>query len=108
MIRGVGIDLVSIERIRKAMENPRFVARILTPKEREHELDPAYVAGRWAGKEAIAKAVSKRLSWQDVEILTNGDGAPRVHWRNGSNASVWISISHEKSFAVACAVWEES
>ncbi|GIV03022.1 MAG: holo-[acyl-carrier-protein] synthase [Fimbriimonadales bacterium] len=107
MIRGIGIDVISIDRIRRAMQNPRFLPRILTPKEIEQARDVAYVAGRWAGKEAIAKAVSTRLSWQDVEILADDTGAPRVHWRNGSNAAVWLSISHDKSVAVACAIWEE-
>ncbi len=57
MIVGLGIDIVEVARIAEAMKNPRFIERILTPIEREFCTTPQKVAGRWAAKEAIAKAV---------------------------------------------------
>ncbi|MER3414442.1 MAG: holo-[acyl-carrier-protein] synthase [Armatimonadota bacterium] len=106
MIQGIGADVVQIERIRKAMRNPRFTKRILTETERAHADSAVFVAGRWAAKEAIAKAVGCSLSWQDVEVLPNAHGAPVVHWRNGWSRRIHVSISHERSLAFAVAVWE--
>lgn len=107
MIRGIGTDVVQIERIRKAMKNPRFVHRILTEAERAHADSAVFVAGRWAAKEAIAKAMGCSLSWQDVEVLQGSNGAPIVRWRNGWSRRIHLSISHERSVAFAVAIWEE-
>lgn len=106
MIQGIGADVVQIERIRRAMRNPRFVKRILTQEERAYAGSPVFVAGRWAAKEAIAKAVGRPLSWQDVEVLPGEDGAPKVRWRNGWSLRIFVSISHERSVAFAVAIWE--
>lgn len=106
MIQGIGADVVQIERIRKAMRNPRFVRRILTEAERAHADSAVFVAGRWAAKEAIAKAMGCSLSWQDVEVLPSANGAPVVRWRNGWSRRIHVSISHERSVALAVAVWE--
>lgn len=108
MIRGVGADVVQVERITKAMRNPRFVRRILTEAERAHADSAVFVAGRWAAKEAIAKAMGCSLSWQDVEVLPGANGAPVVRWRNGWSRRIHLSISHERSVALAVAIWEDA
>jgi phosphopantetheinyl transferase (holo-ACP synthase) len=47
MIRGVGLDIVALERIERAWQrHPRFVERILTPAERDYCLRSAHLAGR--------------------------------------------------------------
>ncbi len=110
MIVGLGIDIVEIERIRHAMKNPRFVERILTPAEREYCTSVQKVAGRWAAKEAVAKAVGLDLSWQDVEILPDEMGQPcaRVASRHmdPSRLRLKVSITHERKNAVAVAILE--
>ena len=110
MIVGLGIDIVEIERIRRAMQNPRFLERILTPAEREYCTSAQRVAGRWAAKEAVAKAVGLQLSWQDVEILPDETGEPRAkvdsrHLDPG-RMKLKVSISHERKNAVAVATLE--
>lgn len=111
MVVGLGIDLVEVERIRKAMENPRFVYRILTDVERQFCTTPARVAGRWAAKEAIYKAAGiTTLTWHDIEITNGPFGAPSVriltnHW-DGKRLRLNVSISHEKHHAMAVAVLE--
>lgn len=110
MIVGLGTDIVEIARIRRAMENPRFVYRILTDQEREICKSVQQVAGRWAAKEAIAKAVGLHLTWQQVEILPDEIGAPRVkvdspHF-DRSRLRLHVSISHERTHAVAVAILE--
>lgn len=111
MVVGLGIDLVEVARIRRAMENPRFVYRILTEREREYcGNSPMRVAGRWAAKEAIYKAVGIEINWQDVEILPDEFGSPRVgvltHKLDMKRLRLNVSITHERSHAAAVAVLE--
>lgn len=92
------------------MANPLFVVRILTPAERLVCTTAAQVAGRWAAKEAIAKALPWSLSWQDVEILRGDSGEPvaRVSHAefDAARHRLHVSITHERSIAAAVAVFE--
>ncbi len=109
MIAGLGIDLVEIRRIELAMKNPRFVRRILTERERAFVHDAKRVAGRWAAKEAIAKALDIRLRWSDVEIFNDESRMPVVvlsNWFRREHQRVHVSISHERGMAVAVAIVE--
>ncbi|MCC7434988.1 MAG: holo-ACP synthase [Methanoregulaceae archaeon] len=107
MICGVGLDLVEVDRVARAMRNPRFVRRILTPAEREYCRTAEQVAGRWAAKEATAKALPFRLSWQDVEILPDVDSKLAVRVTHPSfEGTLWVSITHERSMAAAFAIYE--
>jgi len=111
MVVGLGVDLVEVDRIRKAMQNPRFVYRILTDAERLLCTTPTRVAGRWAAKEAIYKAAGiTTLTWHDIEITNDPFGAPSVRiltnqW-DGKRLRLNVSISHERNHAVAVAVLE--
>lgn len=109
MIVGLGIDIVEVDRIRKAIQSqPRFVERILTRKEQALYTTPQQVAGRWAAKEAIAKAVSVSLTWHDVEILTGDKGEPLASVKGlNADVKVHVTISHERGHAVAAAVCEQ-
>lgn len=111
MIVGLGIDIVKIARIRKAMENPRFVYRILTDAEIALcNGNPARVAGRWAAKEAVFKATGVSLKWQEIEVLNDHVGAPHVTIRSnnwdGKRLRLNVSITHERNNAAAVAVLE--
>jgi len=116
MIRGIGLDAVELERIERVWHRqPRFVERILTPAERDYclrapRLTIQRIAGRWAAKEAIAKAVGRPLRWQEVEILPDERGAPCVHLYGYSaqiaGAGHWlVSITHTHTDALALALW---
>lgn len=106
MVRGLGVDLVRVDRIAHALRNPRFAQRILTSQECERPLDAEYVAGRWAAKEAVAKALGRSLSWHQVEV--RGPGLPTVCLdpELGIKGTILVSISHERDHAVAVAIWE--
>jgi holo-[acyl-carrier protein] synthase len=110
MIVGLGMDLVEIGRIKRAMENPRFLERILTPTEREFAVTPSQVAGRWAAKEAIYKALGVPLTWQDIEVLPTPQGAPRVTVKSvhvdPGRLRIQLSITHERTHAAAVAIVE--
>ena len=110
MILGVGSDIIHIPRIAKAIENPRFVARVYTA---------ASFAARFAGKEAVMKAFGTGLrdgTLLDIEILPDALGAPQAGLTGAFAARaaamgvirVWITLSHEKEYATAYCVLEGS
>ncbi|MFW5697038.1 MAG: holo-ACP synthase [Fimbriimonadaceae bacterium] len=112
MIVRVGVDQVSVERIRGAMARPGFVQRILTERERSAtELGAERLAGRWAAKEAVAKALLAKPGWHDVQIFNGPEGEPYAEvgpkWMNGEQYRMHLSISHERKSAIAFAVLEK-
>jgi holo-[acyl-carrier protein] synthase len=108
MIKGVGIDIVEISRIKKIIKanGKRFLQRTFTENEINYAnsfLNMAErLAGRFAAKEAVIKATGKKISMKKIEVLNNADGKPYVNI-----PGVQISISHEKNYAVAIALYEE-
>lgn len=123
MIIGIGSDVVAIERIEAALERrSTFAERILTTAELDvffQETRPAaYLAKRFAAKEAIAKAlgcgIGGNMSWQDVETRRGASGKPEVTFSGAALAQMTrlggktchLSISDEVSVALAFAVIE--
>ncbi|MCI1696930.1 holo-ACP synthase [Aneurinibacillus aneurinilyticus] len=125
MIVGVGIDIVELERIQKIIgrQESAFLERIFTERERKNvPLGEArkieFVAGRYAAKEAISKAlgtgIGKVFSFQDAEILPGETGKPnvcidaslleRITGKRGSFCH--LSISHSEKYAVAQVILE--
>lgn len=118
MVVGIGTDIVSVQRIRDL--SPGAVERFLTEKEqaycRKHADPSERMAGRFAAKEAILKALgtgwAHGLGWHQMEILPDENGAPKVILSGAAHERLLflganhchISISHEKLFAVAFAV----
>lgn len=114
---GIGVDLCCPKRIEKVYKNfgRKFLKRIFTDLEiedLEKSLSKKYgsfhrIAGRFAAKEAVAKAmgsgIGKDLSFHDIEITHNDKGAPIVNLKK-SKKKVQVTISHEKSMAVAFAI----
>ena len=112
MIKGIGIDLIELDRISRIIKKkPRFVQRILTEREREtykkitsNQRKREYIAGRYAAKEAFAKAAGVgigRLSFQHIEVLSNEKGAPVLTAKGYEKNTIFISITHSKDFAAA-------
>ena len=113
IILGTGVDITEVSRLRKAVEKwgVDFLSRVFTPKEMESAEKRGsqyqHLAGRFAAKEAVFKALGNRdLAWQDVEIVNDADGRPHCTIKNGKakNKHVHVSISHVKNYAVANAV----
>ncbi len=103
MILGIGTDIVSVNRIRLAMARVGLIQRILTESEWRANMEPEFVAGRWAAKEAIKKCCPWINSWHQVKILPDGPPSATVEGLP-ENEQVLISISHEHEFAVATAI----
>ncbi|HAY34725.1 MAG TPA: holo-ACP synthase [Ignavibacteria bacterium] len=121
MIRGMGIDIIEVKRIRKIMEDygDRFLKRILTENEINYCMKfskpELHLAGRFAAKEAYSKAigtgVGKSYSWKDIEILNNEKGKPYIVHIKESEYSVFkfeVSISHTEEYACAAVSCEET
>ena len=113
LIDGIGIDIIEVERVARAIRNERFVVRVFTSIEtaecRDRGCPEQRFAGRFAAKEAVAKALGRSLSWREVEIRSGHRGEPRVVLSGRAAAllagrSVRISISHCHSHAIAQAV----
>ncbi|MBC7329266.1 holo-ACP synthase [bacterium] len=105
----IGIDIIEIDRIRNSLRNPRFSERILTEKERYYCKREEQIAGRFSAKEAIMKALGKRVPWKDIEILNEEDGHPVVNLYGkakeiAGGRQIVISISHSRTHAVAVAL----
>ncbi|RIW32742.1 holo-ACP synthase [Bacillus salacetis] len=116
MIRGIGLDIVEIERIDKLAERqPKFIKRVLTAAEADHYLSLSgtrrseFLAGRFAAKEAFAKAcgtgIGAELSFNDIEIRKDPSGKPYV--AAPVEKGVHLSITHSRDFAAAQVIIEE-
>lgn len=119
-IQGIGNDIIEIERIRQSIERhgQHFLNRLFTQKEQDYcyqfKDSVLNFAGRFAAKEAIAKALGTgfgaELSWHDLEILGDEHGKPVVHLSEAvkkrfHNPRILVSISHSSTHATAIAIW---
>ena len=110
---GVGIDLLEIERLERALaRRPRLEARLFTPAERAYAAGRArpaqHLAARFCAKEAVAKALRMEAwRWRDVEVGPEGrlelHGAVARRARE-LGADVQVSLTHSRTIAGAVAV----
>ena len=111
----IGTDIVSIERIAKSVEKSgdRFLHRFLSATEIEMAKSTSSIAGYWAAKEAISKAlgcgIGRDLAFHDILLSKDSRGAP--HFTLSPKAqelhtikSSSLSISHDGGFAIAVVV----
>ena len=106
-----GVDIVSVKRIEKVLSKfgETFLSRILTPEEltlyRKRKDKLQFLAGRFAAKEAIYKAAGiPDLTWQRVAVLP--EKRRPVVWIDGKQRQdIQVSISHEKEYAIAFAIF---
>lgn len=122
MTQSIGIDIAEIARLERLVDKygSRFVERILGPEElavySSRRDAVAYLAGRFAGKEAMVKALGEYLtvrpSLSGLQILNDNGGRPYVklppdvEGQLGS-ARILVSISHETNYAVGMAIITE-
>ena len=120
MIEGIGVDIVEVKKIRGALRKwgDGFLRKVFTEDEKKYckskRFPLLHFAGRFAAKEAIAKALKtgfwrKGLKWTDFEIKNNGDGVAEVtvgerQKQRLKGRKVLVSISHCRDYAVANAI----
>lgn len=113
---GVGVDIERIDRFKKPADekDEKFLKRIYSQSELDyclaHDLPYPHLAARYAGKEAVIKALSqikiKGVYYHDIEIFTGDDDVPQVNIiRPGySNLKIKLSLSHSDDNAIAFAL----
>jgi len=121
-IVGIGTDIVEITRIAQMLERhpDRFAGRILHPSERERFAaignKPAWLAKRFATKEAVAKALGTGIGaearLQEIETIHAANGRPELRLHGATLATaqalgvagMQLSVSDERAYAVAFVV----
>ena len=124
MIHGTGLDIIEISRIKHSMQkySGKFEERVFTSKEIDYcrsKADPSkHFAARFAAKEAVLKSLgtgmAQGITWKDMEILNRESGQPVLnltgrgrHIFDALNLKdIHISITHDKSYALAQAIAE--
>ena len=121
MIVGIGTDIVDISRLENALArigDRVFTAGELAAADAFVRSRSEHLAGRWAAKEALAKALGtgfgESCSFLDIEINNNEAGTPvmslsgvtRQTFEKIGGKKLHLSISHEKSYATAFVIIE--
>ena len=122
MIIGIGTDIIEIDRIEKAINrNNGFLDKVFTAREiemfKERNMRAEVIAGNFAAKEAVSKALGtgfRGFSLIDIEILRDQLGKPIVYLSDNmkkiinAKHKINVSISHNRTSAIAFVVLEES
>ena len=123
MIKGMGVDIIEINRIKTAIERDnKFKERLFTKKEIEYCESKAkkiqHYAARFASKEAFFKALGtgwrNGMSWTDISIENDKLGKPEItlsgetfsYFNKLKLKSITLSISHSKEYAVGFVIIE--
>ena len=117
MIIGIGIDIIEIARIEKALANKRFITRVFTDAEQAYcELRPRHrsagYAVRFAAKEAVMKALGCGWSggnWRDIEVIRPTEGPPTIalqglylqEAKKRGVQKIMLSLSHSETMGTA-------
>ncbi len=125
MIFGIGVDITKISRFEKWIKNPDIIKRFFNQNEipedgcKKDGILAEHYAARFAAKEAFSKALGTGVvgfDLKDVFIKKNSDGKPEMQVTGralelmnrlcGEGSQVFVSLSHEKEYAVANVVIE--
>ncbi len=125
MIQGIGIDIVEIERLRKAMKRgkERFMRLVFTNTEIDYcnkkRLKYQHFAVRFAVKEAFMKALGtgwqNGIKWRDIETVNDKLGKPNLNLFGKAKElasemkvkEIHVSLSHSENYAIAQVILEE-
>jgi holo-[acyl-carrier protein] synthase len=108
----VGIDLIEIDRVERALERrPRLAERIFTPGElsyaRRRARPGRHLAARFAAKEAVIKALGQGVPPRQVEVEAGEPPQVRLHGRAAEaagEAEIAVSLTHSRESAAAVAI----
>ncbi|MCA3184660.1 MULTISPECIES: holo-ACP synthase [unclassified Cupriavidus] len=130
MIYGVGTDIIQIDRVQGVMDRTRgrFAEKVLGPRElkvyharkaRSEKRGLAFLATRFAAKEAFSKAIGLGMrwpmTWRAMELLNLPSGEPTpqctgelADWVGERGLTIRVSVSDEHEYAVAFAIAERT
>jgi holo-[acyl-carrier protein] synthase len=124
MVKGIGTDLIELDRIARVFfkYRDRLLNRIFTENERSYFArwaDPVpRVAGRFAAKEAVMKALgtgwSDGVRWRDIEVIRRPSGKPEVVlygrcrevFESLGAHTIHCTITHSRDYAMAVVIFE--
>ncbi len=124
MVISIGIDIVEVYRIEKALaRTPRFAERVFTSAERDYceskgKAAARSYAARFAAKEAFLKALKTgwrgKIAWHDIEVAVDENGAPSLQITGEAKLildatgadRIHLSIAHTARYAVADVIVE--
>jgi len=111
---GVGIDLLEIDRLERALERyPRLAERVFTRAERDYAEARArpgrHLAARFAAKEAVVKALGLGggFGLGQIEVVAGEPPVVRLSGRVADTAAgrrIDLSLTHSRDFAAAVAI----
>ena len=124
MIFGIGIDIIEVERVEKLVsKKDKYLQKIYTLSEINYceckRNRAEEYAVRFAGKEALLKAVgtgiSKGLKFNEIEIVNNKLGKPEIvlygstkkYVAKNKIKNIQVSLSHLKEYAIAVVILEK-
>tara|TARA_B100001765_G_C19451153_1_gene314706 strand:+ start:93 stop:479 length:387 start_codon:yes stop_codon:yes gene_type:complete len=123
---GIGVDIVENSRIRKSINNKKFLLRIFTKNEIAQSIKTnskvAFFSKRFAAKEAFSKALGlgfrKSLNFKDISIINNKYGKPSIKIKDKlqniikkqfktNKVNILLSISDENKYSIAFVILEK-
>ena len=123
MIAGIGTDIAEVRRFEKWVKNPQMLERFFNEKELSSAKSDAakcqHYAVRFAAKEAFSKALGTGISGfglKDVYITNDSEGKPLLNIEGAAlslmkerlgDCKAFVSLSHEKEYALAFVVLEK-
>jgi len=124
---GIGVDIVENSRIRKSINNKKFLLRIFTKNEIAQSIKTnskvAFFSKRFAAKEAFSKALGlgfrKDLNFKDISIINNKYGKPSIKIKDKlqniikkqfktNKVNILLSISDENKYSIAFVILEKN
>ena len=116
MIKGTGVDIVEIDRIKDAVKRhgQRFLKKIFTPLEIKYcssfnKLKFPELSVRFAAKEAYSKANGtgmRGIHWRHIEVFNDTKGKPLLRIKGKYKKNVQVTLSHSRDYAVANVIIE--
>jgi holo-[acyl-carrier protein] synthase len=108
----VGIDLIEIDRVERALERrPGLAERLFTPAElayaRERARPGRHLAARFAAKEAVIKALGRGIPPSQIEVISGEPPRVQLHGQAADMAGdteISISLTHSRDSAAAVAI----
>ena len=111
MQKGIGIDIIEIQRVKTAVKQfkDKFLSKVFTKRELDYctkrkALKYPELAARFAAKEAYSKAIGtgiRGINWKEIEIINNDHGKPYIYVKRKLIRKAMVSLSHSLNYATA-------
>ena len=122
-IKGVGVDIVDNNRIKKLIRNKQFISRVFSVKEIKYSKSlrdkTNYFSKRFAAKESLSKAIGtgfrKGINFKDISVVNDRYGKPHYEIKNNVKKLIYskfkvkkikisLSLADEKKYSIAFSV----